>query len=389
MDKLLHAVVDFTTRRPRQIIIISLGIFAIFFPAIFHLQFSHNVVEYFPDYMPYRSDLKYIDKKLKGTLTLEIVLDTGRENDIYEPRILNQIEEASRKVEKTNREDIMVDKVFAITDILKEIHQALNENNKAFYQVPQHRDVISQELLLFENSGADDLERFVDGQFKKTRITIKTSWVDAVVCKDLIRDISHQLQEVFTDNVDTYITGLVALLARTISAATYSMVRSYLIALLVITLMMILLIGDMKIGLLSMIPNLIPIIITMGFMGYLDIPLDINSLMIGSIALGIVVDDTVHFMYNFQKYYEKGGDPYYAVKKTILGVGRALLITSLVLSAGFFILMCSSLKHLLNFGLFTGTTILIALLADLVLAPAIMIMVHPRRRVLGEVAKGF
>ena len=191
------------------------------------------------------------------------------------------------------------------------------------------------------------------------------------------------------DKVKISITGLVALLARTISAAIDSMAKSYLIALCAITLMMILLMGDLKIGLLSMIPNLIPIIITMGFMGYLDIPLDINSLMIGSIALGIVVDDTVHFMYNFQKYYEKGGDPYYAVKKTILGVGRALLITSLVLSAGFFILMCSSLKHLLNFGLFTGTTILIALLADLVLAPAIMIMVHPRRRVLGEVAKGF
>lgn len=379
MDKLLHSVVDFTTRLPQTIIIISLGIFAIFSPAIFRLHFSHNVVEYFPEYMPYRSDLKYIDRELKGTLTLEIVLDTGRENGIYEPRILNQIEEVIGKIEKTNRKDIMVGKVFAITDILKEIHQALNENNEAFYRIPQHRDVISQEFLLFENSGADDLERIADSQFKKTRITIKTSWVDAVVCKDFIRDINHQLQEVFADNVDIRITGLLALMARTISAATYSMARSYLIALSAITLMMILLIGDLKIGLLGMIPNLIPIIITMGFMGYLNIPLDINSMMIGSIALGIVVDDTVHFMYNFQKYYDKAGDPHYAVQKTIFGVGRALLITSLVLSSGFFILMLSSLRHLVNFGLFTGMTILIALLADFILVPAILIRVNPKR----------
>jgi len=194
---------------------------------------------------------------------------------------------------------------------------------------------------------------------------------------------------VFRDSVDTSITGLVALLARTISAAIYSMAKSYLIALLVITLIMIFLIGDLKIGLLSMIPNLIPIIITMGFMGYMDIPLDINSLMIGSIALGVVVDDTVHFMYNFQKYYKQSGDPNTAVQKTIHGVGRALLITSLVLSTGFFIITFSSLKHLVNFGFFTGVTILIALLADFILAPAIMIMVNPRRRVIAGTAGSY
>jgi predicted RND superfamily exporter protein len=226
------------------------------------------------------------------------------------------------------------------------------------------------------------LSRIVDSQFKKTRITVKTSWVDALVCKDFIKDINHQLQNVFKDEVNISITGLVALLARTISAAIYSMAKSYLIALFAVTIMMILLMGNMKIGLLSMIPNLIPIIITMGFMGFMEIPMDINSLMIGSIALGIVVDDTVHFMYNFQKYYDKRGDPYFAVQKTLLGAGRAMLITSLVLSAGFFVLLCSSLKHLVNFGFFTGVTILIALIADFYLAPALLIMIHPKRAVI-------
>jgi predicted RND superfamily exporter protein len=187
---------------------------------------------------------------------------------------------------------------------------------------------------------------------------------------------------VFKDEVEATITGLLALLARTISAAIYSLAKSYLSAFLAITLMMILFMGNMKIGLLSMVPNLIPIIITMGFMGFMDIPLDITSLMIGSIALGIVVDDTVHFMYNFQKFYNRRGDPYYAVQKTLLGVGRALVITSLVLSTGFFILMCSSLKNLLNFGFFTGVTILIALLADFILVPAILILVNPKRAVI-------
>ena len=141
---------------------------------------------------------------------------------------------------------------------------------------------------------------------------------------------------------------------------------------------MILLIGNWKIGLLSMVTNLLPIIIVMGWMGWAGIPLDLNSLMIGSIALSIVVDDTVHFIYNFQKYFNKTADSYYAIEETLLGTGRALLITSLVLCTGFFILMFASLNHLVRFGFFTGVTIMIALLADFVLVPALMTIVHSR-----------
>jgi len=387
MDKVLGFMANLTARRPRQIIIISLVILAISLPPLFHQEFSHDPVKYFPDHMPYRPDLRYIDAELKGSVTLEIVIDTGRQNGIHEPWVLNRIEEVQREIAEINRVDIAVGKVFSITDVLKEIHQALNENNKAFYRIPQHRDVISQEFLLFENNRADDLKRIVDSHFKKTRITVKTSWVDAIVCKDFTGEIKYKLQNVFGEKIDTYVTGLVAILGRTISAAIYSMAKSYLAALIVVTVIMIFLMGNLKIGLISMIPNLIPIIITMGFMSFLDIPLDLNSLMIGSIAIGIVVDDTIHFMYNFQKYYDKSGDPNLAVQKTFLGAGRAMLITSLVLSAGFFVLLCSSLKHLNNFGFFTGVTILIAFLADLVLAPAIMIMVNPRRQVIAKVAK--
>ena len=129
-----------------------------------------------------------------------------------------------------------------------------------------------------------------------------------------------------------------------------------------------------------MIPNLLPILIAMGWMGYVGSPLDLNSIMIGSIALGVVVDDTVHFMYNFQKCYRQTSDPYIAIRETLLGTGRALLITSLVLGTGFFILMFASLNHLVRFGFFTGITILIALLADFILVPALLITISRKPR---------
>jgi hypothetical protein len=374
MDRLLGFIAMFSTAHPFKLLIAGLVIFAVLFPNLFKLKVSHNVVEFFPDSMPYRTDLYYIDKELKGTISLEIILDTNQENGVYDPWILNQIEGFSRRTENFKYPNISVGKVFSITDILKEIHQALNENNPVFYQIPQDRNVVAQEFLLFENSGADDLGRIVDGHFSKTRITIKSPWVDAVVCREFMDDISLKLKEIFGNRTEIHATGLMALLARTIVAAIYSMVRSYVIAFLVVTILMILLIGDLKIGLVSMIPNLLPILITMGLMGILDIPLDLNSLLIGSIAMGIVVDDTIHFIYNFQRYYNKTADSFFAVRETLLGTGRALLTTSLVLCTGFFIMMAASLNQFVKFGFFTGITILLALLADFLLAPAFMVL---------------
>ncbi len=380
MDRFLIAVAEFSGSNRKKILIASVLIFMVFFPAVFLLKFSHNIVRYFPAGSPYRQDLNTIDTRLKGSITLELVLNTQRENGLHDPDILNRIETFSRQIETDRIEDVAVGKVFSITDILKEIHQALNENNPDYYRIPQDKALVAQELLLFENSGSDDLERLVDSQFQKARITVKTPWVDAVVCKRFIDTIQHQLAELFPESVSFHATGLMALLARAISAAIYSMTKSYLVAFIAITLLMFILIGNMPLGLVSMIPNLLPILMTMGIMGLLNIPLDINSLMIGSIAIGIVVDDTVHFIYNFQKYYERRLDPYYAIRETLLGTGRALLITSLVLGTGFFILMAATLDHLVNFGFFTGITILIALVADFVLMPVIMIYMHPPQR---------
>jgi len=376
IDRILLGIANFSTSHPIKIIVLSLIVFGVFSPAIFQLKFSHNIVEYFPDSMPYRHDITLIDRNLKGTVTLELVLDTGRENGLYDPWILNQIENFCRHIEQIDRSDISVGKVYAITDVLKETHRALNENNPKFYRVPGNRQIIAQEFLLFENSGSDDLERIVDSQFSKTRITIKTPWVDAVICRDFIREIDQKLKSFGFEQATLQVTGLMSLMVRAIIAAIYSMAKSYVIALVVITILMIFLIGDWKLGLLSMIPNLLPIIITMGLMGLSGNPLDLNSIMIGSIALGVVVDDTVHFMYNFQKYYTKSSDPYFAVRETLLGTGRALLITSLVLSTGFFILMLASLNHLIRFGFFTGIAILIALLADFLLVPAMMVLIR-------------
>ncbi len=375
MDRLLLATANFSTRYPVRIIAVSLVVFAVSFYYIFNLRYSDYVVSYFPESMRVRHDLDLVNDHLNGALNIEIIIDTGTENGIYEPEILDRIERLTRYMEKNAFPHITIGNVTSINDILKETHQALNENRKDFYRVPQDYRTIAQEFLLFENSGADDLETIVDTQFSKTRVTAKILWVDSVYVNEFINHMTGYLNVLFHDQAETHITGMSALMARTISAALNSMTKSYILAFVVIAIMMILLVGEVKTGLFSMIPNLLPIMMTLGIMGAMKVPLDMTSLMIASIAMGLVVDDTVHFVYNFRKYYLKTGNAFAAVNITLTGVGRAMLVTSIVLSCGFFVTVFAHLSHTFRFGLFTGLAILFALLADFILAPALMIVI--------------
>ena len=176
---------------------------------------------------------------------------------------------------------------------------------------------------------------------------------------------------------------MVPIMAQVLTASIHSMLKSYAYALVIITFLMIVLIGRIKIGLFSMIPNIFPIILMLGLMGWAGLPMDLFCMMVGSIAIGLAVDDTIHFMHNFRRYFEHFGDAKKAVHETLHTTGRAMLVTTCVLSIGFFTFMFSEMNNLFNFGLLTGFTLIMALLADYFIAPALMILVN-RKEVRNE-----
>jgi hypothetical protein len=172
---------------------------------------------------------------------------------------------------------------------------------------------------------------------------------------------------------------MIPLLAQTFTNSIYSLAKSYITALIVISVLMVLLIGRLRIGLLSMVPNLAPILLTMGVIYLLSYPMDLFTMLVASIAIGLAVDDTIHFMHNFRRYYDQSGDPVAAVHRTLQTTGRAMLVTTVVLAIGFFVLTFSKLTNIHNFGVLTGLTIILALLADYLLAPALMVLVSPNK----------
>ena len=375
MDRSMQWVARFSTQRPVFILVVASLIMAMSIPMIFRIRFGHDVLRWFPENNVVRMATEQIDRKMRGTVNLEIIIDTGKENGLYDPLILNRLEKAAAHIETLDYGEVFAGKAWSLTAILKEINQALHENQTAYYSIPQNHDVIAQEFLLFENSGSDDLEDMVDSQFSMARFTVKAPFLDALKYQQLMMDVGRYFDETFPD-VTLQITGMMPLLFRTVSNVIVSMAMSYVIAIVIITVLMIVLIGRFRIGLLSMIPNITPILIMLGVMGALSFPMDAFTMMVGSIAIGLAVDDTIHFMHNFRRYYEEKGDPVWAVQETLHTTGRAMLVTTVVLSIGFFIFMFADMKNIFNFGFLTGITIVLALLADYFLAPALMVLAN-------------
>ncbi len=377
MDCVLAGFSRFSTSHPHAILIVSGLIVVMAAISITKIRLSHHPLGWFPAENEIRLATEKIDEELRGTLSLEVIIDTGRENGLYDPAFLNRLEQAVTKVEAMQYQEVFAGKAWCLTTILKEINQALNENRSSHYRIPQNKDLIAQEFLLFENSGSDDLEDVVDSQFAMARFTIKAPFKDAVKYGIFLKDVQHYFQVNFPE-VNLTLTGMMVLLVQTLNNAIISMAQSYLIALIVITILMIILIGKIRIGFLSMIPNLVPIIMMLGVIGALGLPLDLFTMMVASIAIGLAVDDTIHFMHNFRRYYEIGGDPKAAVFETLHTTGRAMLVTTVVLSIGFFIFAFATMSNIRNFGLLTGFTIVMALLADYLIAPALMVVVNKK-----------
>lgn len=372
IDRMLISFANFSTGHPKSIISVCVVLIAFSFMGITRITFGHDPLIWLPEDQSVRIATETVDHALRGSVTLEIVVDTGRDNGLYDIEIMNKLDLLSRELETKEMGKMFIGKTISLSDMLKEIHQALNENRPEFYAIPQDQKVIPQEFLLFENSGSDDLEVIVDSQFRKTRFTIKGPWGDSIRYVPFLKEIEDRFQKVFGSDAEITTTGILPMMIRTLNAAVYSMFKSYVTAFIVITLMMILLIGSLRLGLLSMIPNLLPVIMTLGIVGWFGLTFDMFTMLIGSIAIGLAVDDTVHFMHNFRRYHYESGDVRDSVQKTLLTAGRAMLVTSIVLSIGFFIFMFASMRNLYLFGMLTGITIITALLADFLVAPALM-----------------
>ena len=369
----------FSTRHSTPILVATFVLVVVSVYGASMIRVAHSPFDWFPEGDMVRRGMETMDTNMGGMGNIELIVDTGRVNGFHDPAFLESADRLRDYIYTLDIRDVRAGKVQSLTDVLKETHRALNENRIEYYAIPEDPNLVSQELLLFENAGSDDVEDLVDSTFQSGRITVRVPMNDAMAFPPFIQAVVEEAERVFGPEVSIRVSGIVHVIGATMTAVVQTMLRSYAMALAIITPLMVLLIGNVRVGLLAMIPNLTPILLTLGIMGWADIPLDTFTLLIGSVAMGLAVDDTIHFMHNFRRYFDEHANVEVAVRKTLETTGQALLFTSIVLALGFAIYTQAYLTNLFYFGLLTALTIVFAFLADIVLAPALLVKVFGRR----------
>jgi predicted RND superfamily exporter protein len=374
IDRFLLACGHLSLRHPRALVAGTLAISVVSGIAALSLRFSHDPVD---DWMPEGDVLRVathvLNDHMGGVTSLDVLVRTGRENGLHEPAVLDGIDRLRAWAEGREHEGVTVTRATSLVDIVKETNRALNENRAETYAIPRERDLVAQELLLFENSGADDLERIVDSRFETARVTLRLPWGDAVDFYHFVRELEARVPELVGPGVTTVITGLVGMMSRTLMAVMESMAWSYVTSLVIVTLLMTSMLGNLRGGLVSMLPNLAPIFVMHGVMVAFDVPLDALTLMAGSTVLGLAVDDTIHFIHVFRREFEQSGDSRQAVDRTLTSTGRANLFSCIVLSSGFLVFTLSSMENLKIYGWLIAFTFLLALAIELLVTPALLV----------------
>lgn len=369
-----------STEHPRKVVAVGITLLVVSASLVPGIRFSQDSLTWFPDETPVKQAVRLIERKITGSMPVEIVIDTGKEQGVLEPEFLHKLDAWLTGLEGRSFNDIPIISINSINSLIKETHQAFSGNHKEAYVVPDDKETVAQELLLVEMDQADDLYEFTDHKFRQTRLTLIVPWGDAIKFDKFQQLLREDYAQHLGSEYPMHITGVIPIFAKLFAAMIQSAAESYLIAAVVITLMMIILMRGVVDGLLSMLPNLLPIVMVLAFMVLIDLPLDVFTVLIGSIALGLAVDDTVHFMHGFQAAFKRDGDAKKAIEETLISTGKAMMITTVVLFFGFMTFTLSDLRNMDNFGTLTAICIVIALIADFIFAPALMMLRYGNKK---------
>ncbi len=333
----------------------------------FQLKVETNLVDFFKKSSPVRMALDFVEHHLSGVETLDISFTANKTDAFKNPENLHVIEAVQSYAE--NLKD--VDKTTSFVDFIKKMNQSFHGDKKEFYRIPDSRQLISQYLLLY---GADDIEDFVNTDFNHARLSIRTSLHSSGEMQILIKKLDNFIGTLDTHGINIRVTGQGLKDVLVVNALVKSQVYSLLLAAVVISIIMFFAFRSVPIAALSLIPNLFPILINFGIMGAFGIPLDTGTALIATVALGIAVDDTIHFLNEYQLQRSQGLPIRESLMHIIETKGHAILSSSVILCAGFGVMVFSRFVPIIHFGLLSAIIMFTALIGDIILLPSVIML---------------
>lgn len=371
---ILLKIADFDIRNKKSIIAVSAVVFVFAVAGLFRLEVDSNWLNEFAEDVEVRRTTEIVDSVMGGTGGFSYAFDTGEEDGMLDPGLLREMDALQKRAEK---ESSIVMKTYSLVDLLKDINMTFNNGDPAYYKIPDSRNLIAQYLLLYEMSGGDELKNYISSDYARANVEIRCKIVNTSIYKTLVNELDRYLKSRPGLKIVPAATGIGALWIELIDYIVESQIEGFLLAFVVIACMMCFLFKSFKTGLLSMIPNLTPVFITLGVMGWAGIPLDYIKLLIGCVAIGIAVDDTIHLVTRFHHKFKETGGYNTALVSSMKDVGRALFITTIVLVSGFVIMQISKMDSLADFGALVAVTLTTALVADFFLMPALVLVLKP------------
>jgi predicted RND superfamily exporter protein len=324
--------------------------------------------------MPIKAITEHVDEVMGGTSNVIYLFDAGEADGIKNPAVLREIERLQMLADK---QDWLVRKTYSIVDVLKELNQAFHSGDPAWYKVPETRELVAQYLILYEMSGGEDAEELVSSDYRHASLELRNKLAMTSETSKLVQVMDAELGARPLEASEVKLTGIGALWLVLLDYIVSSKIQSFLLAFGVIAAIMISIFRSVKTGLLSMVPNLSPVLLTLGVMGWFGIALDYSKISIAAVAIGIAVDDTIHLVSRYRHEFLIHGDYAIALRAALQDVGRALLITSAALVGGFLVFLFSVMDSQSTFGVLLATTIVTALIADFLLMPALILTFQP------------
>ncbi len=367
ISTILRHLFSFVFEKYRLVIVVCAAIVVASVIYTSHLRVETNLMEFFKKSSPVRTALDYVESHLTGVATLDISFQATTLDAFKEPENLAIIE----AIQSYTQSLPGIDKAVSFVDFIKDMNQSFHAEKPEFYSIPDSRELIAQYLLLYD---ADDIEDFINPDFDYARLSIRTARHSSSEKREIIDKIRKFIDGMDHKEIEIRITGRSLKDVLVINALVSSQIYSLALATVIISVLLLIVFRSAALAALSLIPNMFPIILNFGVMGVMGIPLDTGTALIAAVALGIAVDDTIHFLTEYQERRAQGLLIPEALMHVIDTKGRAILSSSLILCVGFGVMVLSRFVPVVHFGLLCAIIMITAVIGDLVLLPAVILL---------------
>uniref|UniRef100_A0AB33IYU7 MMPL family transporter n=1 Tax=Prevotella sp. GTC17254 TaxID=3236794 RepID=A0AB33IYU7_9BACT len=355
----------FVMRNHRSFVVSSVALTIFCGIGLFFIEPAFDIEKTMGRKIPYvKKFLDLCETELGSMYAYDLMITLPHDNDAKKPENLKKLD----RLAETASDYKLTKRHNSVTDIVKDMNCTLNGNKQQFYRIPDDADMVAQLLLLYENAGGTESEYWMDYDYKRLRLQIEMKDYNSNEAEKEMNLLQEEARRLFP-GAHISVVGNIPQFTVMQQYVERGQMWSMLLSVLVIGVILVLIFGNWKVGLVGMIPNIAPAIIVGGMMGWFDYPLDMMTASLIPMVLGIAVDDTIHFINHSHVAYDRCGNYPEAIKRTFRTEGLAIVMSTVIISATFAGFIFSDATQMRNWGILAVAGMVSALLADLFLTP--------------------